>query len=374
MHSDPEKTPRAGSPQDYESLVQHSGELLGVVDFYGRLEARNRAWETTLGLPAETELPNFFAAIHPDDRERMLDAVLRAGRGEEAPPFEVRCRDREGAERRISWRLTASAGRQRCLVSGREVAPAAEIAQASPGDRRLTELGLLAALVAHDFNNVLTIIRGCASMLEILPGLTPAQRIELDDLTGGVRHGTELARQVVDYSRNRTPEVGDLDLNKVVARMGWMLRRLGRENIGVDLDLGRDLGLVKAQEVQVEQVLFNLALNACDAMSEGGRLSIVTEEVRPDAACVPPLPSVPNGYVRLGVSDTGGGIPPEIQARLFEPFFTTKRNGTGLGLFSVQRIVQQCGGQLRIRSVPGQGTNIDAYFPRAASPRAGVPL
>jgi signal transduction histidine kinase len=369
------KSRREGSPQDWEALVRLSEDLLGVVSFDGRVELCNPAWESRFGAPrGQPEPADFLATVHPGDRDRMQIALLKIARGEVVPPVEVRGLRREGGECRISWRLAASAGRWRCAVAGRDVASSRDISADPLGDRRLTELGLVAALVAHDFNNVLTIIRGCASMLEINPGVTPAQRIELEDLSGAVRHGSELVQQVLAYSRKQAAPTGAADLNKVVAEMNWMLRRLGRESIGVELVLSRDLGLAKAEEVQVEQVLFNLALNACDAMPGGGRLSIETADVLSDAACAPPLPPLASGYVRLVVSDTGEGIAPEVLARLFEPFFTTKRNGTGLGLFSVRRIVQQCGGQLSIRSLPRQGTSFEAYFPRTDAPPSRAPL
>ena len=242
-------------------------------------------------------------------------------------------------------------------------------------DQRLTELDLLAAVVAHDFSNVLSIIRGCASILRILPGLTSAQTQELDGLDGGIRHGMELVQQVYAYSVNTPAPAGEVDLNKAVAQTAWMLRRLARANVSVDLILGRGIGLVKAPEIQVEQVLLNLAINARDAMPEGGRLLIETADVHPGFDCVPPLPPTSSGgYMRLIVSDTGVGIPPEVQARMFEPFFTTKRGGTGLGLFSVQRIVRQCGGHIRIRSLPQRGTTFEIYFPRASASGERGPL
>jgi signal transduction histidine kinase len=375
MAIDPGKSPRKGAPQDYEALVRFSEELLGFVSLDGRVELCNPAWESRFGdNRGQPECADFLSAIHPEDRERMLLALLKAARGELVPPVEVRCLLRKGGECRISWRLTAAPERRRCAVAGRDVAPPQEISQNPAGDQRLTELGLVAGLVAHDFNNVLTIIRGCASMLEIIPGMTPAHLIELDDLNGAVRHGSELVRQVLKHSRKQAAPAGEADLNKVVAEMDWMLRRLGRENIGVDVVLCPGIGPVRAEEVEVERVLFNLALNACDAMAGGGRLSIETAAVPSDAACVPPLPPLAAGYVRLAVSDTGEGIAAEVQARLFEPFFTTKRNGTGLGLLSVRQIVKQCGGQLRVRSLPRQGTSFEAYFPRADAPADGAPL
>jgi two-component system, cell cycle sensor histidine kinase and response regulator CckA len=241
-------------------------------------------------------------------------------------------------------------------------------------DRRLTQLGLVAAVVAHDFNNVLSIMRACTGMLRILPGLTTAQSRELDDLNGAVRHGAELVQQVYAAVRNAAPAGGAVDLNKVIAQMSWMLRRLGRKNIGVDLVLGRDIGFVRAEEVQVEQMLINLAINARDAMPEGGRLLIETGDVPRDAECSPPLPHSEGGYVRLIVSDTGAGLEPDVQARLFEPFFTTKPAGIGLGLFSVRRIAERCGAELRVRSAAGMGTTFEIYFPRADPSSGAAPL
>ncbi len=366
MTSSPKKSDREASSENYEALVHFSDELLGIVGFDGRLVAHNSAWGKILDLPRETpQAPDFLALIHHADLEKMLGALHKAAFGEAGPPVEVRCRRRDGTECWISWRVAAAAGGRRCRVAGRDVTSSKAIAQGRSDDRRMTELGLVAAVVAHDFNNVLSIIRGCVEMLRILPGLTKNQVRELDDLDGGVRHASELVQQVFAYSRKKPPPVGDVDLNKVVAQMDWLLRRLGHEKICVDLILGRNLGRVKAEEVQVEQVLFNLTLNARQAMAEGGRLLIETADVLADAASAPPLPpTASGGYVRLTVSDTGGGIPSEVQARLFEPFFTTKRSGTGLGLFSVQRIVQQCGGHIRIRSRPKKGTTFEVYFPR----------
>ena len=240
--------------------------------------------------------------------------------------------------------------------------PESDVEEVEPENRlkpsaggRPSDLGHLAAVVAHDFNNVLSIVQGSATLLRRLPGLTPTQVRELDDLDGAVRHGAELVRQMFTYGRRDPAMPGRVDLNKVITEMDWMLRRLGRRSIAVDFVLARDLGCVNIEEIQVEQVLLNLALNARDAMPEGGRLVIETDNVSEDT-------------VRLSVSDDGHGISEEVQARLFKPFFTTKSDGTGLGLFSVRRIVDQCGGRIRVYSVPGEGTTFEIYFPRAKGP------
>jgi signal transduction histidine kinase len=239
--------------------------------------------------------------------------------------------------------------------------------------RRLTELGLTAALLSHDFNNVLSVIAGCAGMLRVLPGLTPAQAKELDELAEAVGHGRLLARGALARARSGPAPAAGLDLNRHIARMEWMIRRLECGNVGVDLALGADVGCVRAQEVELEQVVLNLAVNARDAMPRGGRLRIETSSVAGSPEF--PLPAAaPGGFARLAVSDTGVGLSDEEQARLFEPFYTTKPDGSGLGLYSVQRIVRQCGGHLRVRSAPGKGTAFEAFFRRTDGAPAPLPL
>jgi PAS domain S-box-containing protein len=369
-------THRRETLQNLAALLQLSSEMMATVGVGGRIETLNRVWEYILGIPFEELRRALFQDLfHPDDREKIRNALQDLSFGDTVSPLEVRGRRSDGADVWISLRLAALSSYGAYLVVGQDITALKAARQERSDGQRMTELGLLAAVIAHDFNNVLSMILGCSSMLRLAPGLTPQSARELDDLDGAARHGSELVQQVFAHGRRKPPRAGDADLNKVIAQMGWMLRRLGRKNVAVDLVLARDLGRVKAEEVQLEQVVLNLAINARDAMPEGGRLLIETADIRGAKALSLIQPPIPSGdYVRLSVVDGGHGIPAELRTRIFEPFFTTKKTGTGLGLFSVKRIVDLCGGHIRLRSGPAEGTTFEIYFPRASAPRPGVPL
>lgn len=233
--------------------------------------------------------------------------------------------------------------------------------------QRMEALGRLAGGVAHDFNNLLTIIKGYSDI--VVQGLNPA-----DD---SFRHGQQigkaidrasaLTRQLLAFSRMQVLEPKIVDLNSLVADMGKMLTRLIREDIALSFEPDGMLGRVKADPGQLEQVLLNLTVNACDAMSRGGMLTIETRNVSVDGNLASARPSIPAGeYVLLSVADTGHGMDAETKARIFEPFFTTKEpgKGTGLGLATVYGVVKQSGGYIWVESEPGKGAKFEIYLPR----------
>jgi len=233
--------------------------------------------------------------------------------------------------------------------------------------KRFEAVGRLAGGIAHDFNNLLSIILGYAKLLQ--------ERIPEDDL---MRHGLEniehaadsaasLTRQLLAYSRQQVLEPRVLDLNAVVAKIEPLLRRVIGENIAFQTISDPRLGNIKADPGQIEQVIMNLAINARDAMPDGGKLIIETSNVNADEAYVQQHATVkPGPYVVLSVSDTGSGIDKAMQERIFEPFFTTKQRGkgTGLGLATVYGIVKQSEGYIWVYSEPGMGTTFKAYLPR----------
>jgi two-component system, cell cycle sensor histidine kinase and response regulator CckA len=233
--------------------------------------------------------------------------------------------------------------------------------------QRMEALGRLAGGVAHDFNNLLTIIKGYSDI--VVQSLNPA-----DD---SFRHGQQigkaidrasaLTRQLLAFSRMQVLEPKIVDLNSLVADMGKMLTRLIREDIALSFEPDGMLGRVKADPGQLEQVLLNLTVNACDAMSRGGMLTIETRNVSVDGNLASVRPSIPAGeYVLLSVADTGHGMDAETKARIFEPFFTTKEpgKGTGLGLATVYGVVKQSGGYIWVESEPGKGAKFEIYLPR----------
>jgi len=233
-------------------------------------------------------------------------------------------------------------------------------------------VGQLAAGVAHDFNNILFVIMGYNDFITAdLPPDSPVRKYSEQ-----IRHAAEraggLTRQLLVFSRKQTVAPVVLDLNDAVKESDKMLRRLIDENIEMTIVPGNQVGHIMADSGYVGQVLMNLAVNARDAMPNGGKLTISTNNVTLDENAVRAhTGAMPGEYVVLSVSDTGTGMTGEVKGRLFEAFFTTKPlgKGTGLGLATCQTIVQQSGGHIVVDSEVGKGTTFKVYFPRVEQPR-----
>ena len=232
--------------------------------------------------------------------------------------------------------------------------------------QKMEAVGRLAGGVAHDFNNLLTIINGYAQLLiEPISPQDPRRGHLKEILTAGER-AASLTRQLLAFSRRQVLEPRVLNLNSVLADVAKMLRRLIGEDVELVSTLKPDLGRVKVDPGQIEQVIMNLAVNARDAMPQGGKLFIETSNVEIDANYARRhSPMMPGKYVMVAVSDTGCGMDLETQAHAFEPFFTTKEkgHGTGLGLATVYGIVKQSGGFIWVYSAPGHGSTFKIYLP-----------
>jgi signal transduction histidine kinase/CheY-like chemotaxis protein len=241
--------------------------------------------------------------------------------------------------------------------------------------QKMEAVGRLAGGVAHDFNNLLTVIKGHGDL--ILDRLQPGEPLHLSaqQIDKAADRAASLTRQLLAFSRMQVLQPKVLDLNTLVSEMSGLLKRLIREDISFSLRAGESLGRVKADPGQIEQVIMNLIVNACDAMPRGGRLTVETGNVSVDQAFArarPPM--LPGPYVRLVVEDTGHGMDAETRLRIFEPFFTTKElgQGTGLGLATVYGVVKQSGGCIWVESEPDKGARFEVYFPLCNEPEERV--
>ena len=257
-------------------------------------------------------------------------------------------------EEREKERLLSEMGRQ-------------ELEQQYHQSQKMDAVGRLAGGIAHDFNNMLTAILGYCELLLEDPKLPDSHRDDLLEIQKAGKTAAQLTRQLLAFSRREIIEPGVVDLNAIVSSVEKMLQRLVGEHIEIQAALAEDLHAIKADRGQLEQVILNLAVNARDAMPDGGRMQIETANVYlPDGIVSTYLSAPPGDYVMLSVSDTGTGIRVEVLNHLFEPFFTTKSTGkgTGLGLATIYGIVKQSNGGIVVASTVGQGTVFRLYFPR----------
>ena len=341
--------------------------------------------ESILGFsPAEwlSDPANWLNHIHSEDREIAIAAENRFLKKHDLFQAEYRMFARDG---RVLWfrdegvMLRAAAGDRGLLMQGvlYDITEHKHLEEQLRHSQKLEAVGQLAGGVAHDFNNLLMLIQAHNERLRgRLSASDPAHKDALE-IDRAVARATTLTQQLLAFSRRQVLQLKALDLNTVLTDVAKMLDRLIPANIELNILTGTSPIRVKADAGQMEQVILNLAVNARDAMPQGGRLSIETRNVELRETYAGSHARIPPGnYVVLSVSDTGTGMRREIQARIFEPFFTTKKpgKGTGLGLAIVYGVVKQSGGWITARSELGQGTTFDIYFPQAPVEDAAEPV
>ena len=242
--------------------------------------------------------------------------------------------------------------------------------------QKMEAVGQLAGGIAHDFNNLLSVIQMQSSILLTSPSTDAETTDGLQEIAAAAERAANLTRQLLNFSRRSVSEAREIDLAELTGKMTSLFRRLLGDDITLESQLSPALPRISADAGMMEQVLMNLVVNARDAMPAGGRLTVSLELVVLDDVSVAAHPSARIGrFVRLGVSDTGSGIPPELLSRVFEPFFTTKEvgKGTGLGLASVFGIVDEHQGWIEVTSVVGQGATFLVYLPALDGPVAKIP-
>jgi signal transduction histidine kinase/CheY-like chemotaxis protein len=336
------------------------GDMLGSEEAY-------RIFSLPVGTPMTYS--SFLDTVHPEDRD-MMDARWHAVlRGEPSRGLEHRIL----AGGTVKWvraqaqvELDEEGGPKSVFGTVQDITEGKRLETQFLQAQKMDAVGRLAGGMAHDFNNLLTIIGGNAeiALAGLGAGQTPTG--ELAEIKLAVQRAAELIRKLLAFSRRAIVERRVVDLNAVLTDMECLLRRLIGEHIEFVTRMGDDLPAVRIDPSQVEQVLTNLAVNARDAMPEGGRLTLETAAVTLNETYRVAHPEVVTGrYALLSVSDTGCGMSEEVQAHLFEPFFTTKEvgRGTGLGLSTCYGIVKQNGGFIWVHSEEGRGTAVEVYLP-----------
>jgi PAS domain S-box-containing protein len=370
----------------FRLISENAADMIALVDSGGHRLYNSPAYAKILGYTVE-ELQNTppTEQVHPDDRKLIEEAAQDAFRGGVGRRIEYRMRHKDGTwrvlESTASPVVNAAGEVEKLVIVNRDITARKRLEEQFRQAQKMEAVGQLSGGIAHDFNNLLGVIIGYGEILqEGLPSEHPL-RHSADEILSAGRRAASLTRQLLAFSRQQVLDPRVLVLNTVVSDMESMLRRLIGENIDLTSSLDPELGAIKADPGQLEQVIMNLAVNARDAMPQGGKLIIETANTEMDESFVKryPYPVQPGPYVRLTVSDTGCGMDAKTRARIFEPFFTTKEKGqgTGLGLSMVYGVVKQSDGYIDVYSEPGMGTTFKIYLPRvdeAVAPGKAEPV
>jgi len=352
--------------------VEQTADLVMIADQSGLLEYVNPAFESTTGYSSEEAIGHNIRMLKPSEQpaaahREMWNAALSGSTFRDT----VMNRKKNGETFTVEKTITPLHDGQgkitHLICTGRDISERRRLESQLQQAQKMDAIGRLAGGVAHDFNNLLMVISAYAELMaESLSAEHPLRR-NVMEIIGAAGRAADLTRQLLAFGRKQMQALRVLDLNAVIYDISRMLPRLIGEDIQLVILPADDLGKVKADPVQVEQVVMNLAANARDAMPRGGKLTLETANVRLDEISRQRHEVMPAGdYVLLAVTDQGHGISPEHLPHIFEPFYTTKAEGkgTGLGLATVYGIVKQSGGFVWVYSEPEHGTTFKIYLPQ----------
>ncbi len=353
----------------FRSLFEAIPDAVLVHDDEGQILHANDVGAQRLEWAAEELRGRNLREIVTPENAPLIGSHVREVSTRGSCGFETTYVSRTGRhiEAEVNERSIRFEGRDAILSVARDITERKALEEQLRQSQKMEAIGRLAGGVTHAFNNWLMVINGYArSVLDALDASSPMRR-EIEEIVKAGSRAEDFTRQLLAFGRRQALQTRVLDLNEVVGRLGEMLGRIIGEDIDLVTTLPGDVGSVEADPGQIEQALMNLAVNARDAMPNGGKLTIETANLMLDQHYADGHPAVrPGPHVMLAITDSGIGMDEETQEHIFEPFFTTKDegSGTGLGLSSVYGIVKQHGGDISVHSEPGEGTTFRIYLPR----------
>ena len=365
----------------FAAIIASSDDAIVSKDLDGIVRSWNPAAERIFGYTAAEMIGQpIFKVVPPELHDDEREILARIRQGEHIAHYEVDRIRKDGRRIRISLTLSPLTDREGRLMGAsaikRDVTAQRSLEVQLNQALRMEAVGRLAGGIAHDFNNLLTVIGGLATLTAARMAEGTRERRDLDQVVDAAQRATALTQQLLTFSRRQLADIEVLEPGNIVSGLEVLLHRLIGEHIELRTIVAPDLGRVRANRSQIEQVVMNLVINARDAMPAGGSLTIEAANVEVAGHFArEQLRLEPGAYVMLSVSDTGEGMDAVTQATIFEPFFTTKGpgHGTGLGLATVYAIVQQAGGAIYVYSELGRGSVFKVYLPRVDAPSSVRP-
>jgi PAS domain S-box-containing protein len=352
-----------------QRIFDTSLDLILVVDKYGAFLRVSPSSHAILGYgPEEMIGRNAKEFVYQDDLESTRNEMRLARHGGLSRNFQCRYVHKDSHPVMLSWTGIWSQQDSQYFFIGRDMSERIALESQLRQSQKMEAVGQLTGGVAHDFNNLLTVIIGMTELLQDAVGDNPQLASTVSAIDEAASRGAQLTQRMLAFARKQPLHSRNINLNEIVTRAGGMLQRTLGEDIHIKLALEASLWPALADPSQIEDVILNLAVNARDAMPNGGKLLIETANTHlDDHYAAQNLEVVPGDYASVVVTDSGSGMPPEVVERVFEPFFTTKEvgKGTGLGLSMVYGFVKQSRGHVKIYSEVGHGTSIKLYLPRA---------
>ena len=367
---------RKEAERQTERIFKTSQDVIHVTDGFGKFMRVSPSSETVLGYTTdELRGRNAQDFIFAEDLELIRNEMRAARRGSGARSFQCRYIHKDGHAVSLAWMAVWSVQDRRYFFIGRDMTEHNRTEEQLRQSQKMEAVGQLTGGVAHDFNNILTIVMANAEALQEDPSRDPELLGRLRAIVGATQRAADLTRHLLAFSRKQLLRPQRTNINALVSGIGRLLGRTLGEHIEISSVLADDLWDAEIDRAQLEAALLNLSINARDAMPEGGDLLIKTRNATLDEGYVALNPdAIAGDHVMISVTDTGTGIAPEVLARVYEPFFTTKEvgKGTGLGLSMVYGFIKQSRGHVKIHSELGRGTTISLYLARSAGEAEAV--